>query len=172
MSDVKVQQAPQEKRAELSIFQEMDNVMDQVRQRAFDMFSGRGFSEGRALDDWLAAEREICWPAAELKEQDSKYELTVSLPGFKSDEVTVTATPKELIVHAKQESSRSSKEKEKDKGTVHWSEFRSNDVYRRVELPQAIDTKAVSTDLSDGLLKVTVKKAADSSRGPRAVAAA
>lgn len=32
---------------------------DRIRRRAYDLYVARGGSDGGALDDWLAAEREI-----------------------------------------------------------------------------------------------------------------
>ena len=37
---------------------------------------------------------------------------------------------------------------------VHWSEFRSDDVYRRVELPQQIDVGKCTARLEHGMLIV------------------
>jgi hypothetical protein len=42
---------------------------------------------------------------------------------------------------------------------VCWSEFRSNDVYRRVELPAVIQVEKVSADYENGLLKIIAPKA-------------
>ena len=42
---------------------------------------------------------------------------------------------------------------------VCWSEFRSNDVYRQIELPKDIDPQSVSASLQNGLLKVVATKA-------------
>jgi hypothetical protein len=35
------------------------DVKERIRQRAFELFSSRGFGDGNELDDWLAAEREV-----------------------------------------------------------------------------------------------------------------
>jgi hypothetical protein len=34
-------------------------IEEQIRQRAYVLFEGRGQTNGRALDDWLQAEREV-----------------------------------------------------------------------------------------------------------------
>lgn len=164
MSDVKVQKVTDPERQALPVFKEMESIFERIRARAFDMFSGRGFGDGHALDDWLAAEREICWPAGELVEQDKAFTLTVALPGFEAADISVTATPRALIVHAKSKS-ESKKEEEAKKGQkLCWSEFRSNDVYRRVDLPKDVDVQSVSASLSNGLLKITATKAAKPER--------
>jgi len=160
MSEIKVQKVVDEgKKPTLPVFKEMESVLARVRARAFDLFSRRGFGDGHALDDWLAAEREICWPAGELVEQDKAFTVNVGLPGFEPADISVTATPHQLVVHA-QSKIENKKEEEGKKGQkVCWSEFRSNDVYRQVDLPKDIDPQSVSASLQNGLLKIVASKA-------------
>lgn len=37
----------------------MDKLLEQIRQRAHEIFLDRGADHGRDMDDWLQAEREI-----------------------------------------------------------------------------------------------------------------
>ena len=158
MADINVQKVPDPKERALPVFKEMEAALDRVRKRAFEMFSERGFGDGHALDDWLAAEREICWPAGELAEQENTYILNLALPGFEPADISVTATPHDLIVHA-QSKTEGTKEEEAKKGKkVCWSEFRSNDVYREVDLPNDIDPQSVEASLHNGLLKIVASK--------------
>jgi HSP20 family molecular chaperone IbpA len=160
MAEIKVQKVTDEgKKPTLPVFTEMEAVLERIRARAFDLFSRRGFGEGHAFDDWLAAEREICWPAGELVEEDKAFTLNVALPGFEPADISVTATPHQLVVHAKSKT-ESKKEEEAKKGQkVCWSEFRGNDVYRQVDLPKDIDPQSVSASLHNGLLKIVATKA-------------
>jgi len=169
MTDVTVQKITKPEDRSLPIFRETEALLQRVRERAFDLFSGRGFGDGHALDDWLAAEHEVCWPAGELAESDAGYTLELALPGFEPADVSVTVTPRELIVHAKLEHKEESK---KEKGEVRWSEFRSNDVYRRVELARDIDPGKVSATLKNGLLKISAPKATATARSVPVAAAA
>jgi HSP20 family molecular chaperone IbpA len=165
MTEIKVQKVTDEgKKPTLPVFKEMESVFDRVRTKAFDLFSRRGFEEGHALDDWLAAEREICWPTGELVEQDKAFTLNVGLPGFEPADISVTATPHQLVVHAKSKI-ESKKEEEAKKGQkVCWSEFRSNDVYRQIDLPEDIDPQSASASLHNGLLKIVATKAGKPAR--------
>ena len=157
--DIKVQKvADAEKKLTLPMFKEMETVLNRVRARAFELFSGRGFSDGHALDDWLAAEREICWPAAELAEDDKAYTLSVTVPGFAPADISVAANPHELIVHAKSKTEIKKEQVPKKGEKVCWSEFRGNDVYRQIELPRDIDPESVTASLNNGLLKVVATK--------------
>lgn len=154
MSDIRIQLANEGER-DLPVFSELAQRMDAVRQRAFEMFAERGGTEGRDLDDWIAAEHEVLgWPAAELKEANGAFQVDVTLPGFAAKDVEVTATPNELIVHA-----ASNQERKGEDEYVVWSEFGSNDVYRRFGFPRSVVVDQVTARLENGILKVMAPKA-------------
>jgi len=152
----------------LPIFAEFEQLADRIRVQAYNLFAKRGAAEGHALDDWLAAEREVCWPAAELVESEQEFTLEVALAGFEPDDITVTVTPTELIVKAAHKEER---KQPATKGTakLRWTEFRSNDVYRRVELPTAVDVDKVTAKLENGLLKIVALKAEERAAAPKKV---
>jgi len=163
MSKVEVKKAPTAEDRTLPVFGEVDQLMDRIRERAYSLFRERGGDGGRELDDWLRAEGEFCWPAAELEEEDDEFELKVALAGFEPKDVEVTASPRELIVKASHEDeSKSPAEEGEEESDVHWSQFRSNHVYRRIELPAPIDVGKVKAKLKNGLLEVDAAKAAAS----------
>lgn len=157
MSNVQVDKVPADDRS-LPVFAEVGELMESIRRRAFELFTDRGFVAGHELDDWLAAEREVCWPPAELEETDDRFEFEVALAGFEPEEVAVTVTPRELIVKAVHEATQEEGPEPRRKQT-RWSMFRSNEVYRRIELPQAIEVGKVTARLRNGLLVVAMPKA-------------
>jgi HSP20 family protein len=128
-----------------------------VEKRARELFDARGHDGGHELDDWLQAEHEICWAAARLVERDKDFVLSVALPGYEPSDVELTVTPREIIVHADRKSERAGPGKE-NAAEVRWSDFRSNNVYRRIELPRAVDVEHVKATLRLGLLKITLPK--------------
>ena len=140
------------------VFAMADAMLQSIRTRAYELFSQRGFDHGFALEDWLRAEHEISWPAAELVEEDQAYQLTVELRGYTAGEIEVTVTPQEIIVSAVSEKKGAAKPQEPAKGTVGWSEFRRNQVCRRVEVASTIDTNQVTASFEDGLLTVKAAK--------------
>ena len=79
----------------LPIFAEFDRIADRIRLEAYNLFARRGSGDGGALDDWLEAERNVCWPAAKLVERDGAFVLEVALAGFEPSEISLTATPRE-----------------------------------------------------------------------------
>lgn len=162
MSKIDVRTVKSEEDRSLPIFEEVEKVADQIRVRAYNLFRNRGFSEGRELDDWLTAEREICWPAAELVDEDDEFEIKIALAGFEPKDIEVTATPRELIVKA---SKRGKREKRDD--NVRWSEFRSNEVFRRIALPADINVAKVEAEFEHGMLEIEAPKAAQSKRAKK-----
>ena len=154
MANVAVQKIEDKKAKPLPLFQEIEKQFEEVRRRAFELFERRGRELGHALEDWFKAEHEVMgWPAAELSEVDSRYELAMTLPGYEPKDVQVTATPAEIIVHAKVETEKKSEEEKR-----LWTEFRSNDVYRRFGLPEAIDVEKTKASLDKGMLHITAAK--------------
>ncbi len=157
MSKLRIQKVPKVEDRKLPIFAELDELADKIRVRAFNLFAGRGFEEGNDLDDWLTAEREICWPATELDEEDDEIEVKVALAGFEPEEIEITASPRELIIKASHREERKKPKSGKLAG-AHWSEFRSNEVYRRVPLPAEIDVAKVSAEFKRGMLEIEAPK--------------
>jgi HSP20 family molecular chaperone IbpA len=153
MSDVKIKRHTDGERS-LPVFAELDRKMEAVRQRAFDLFANRGGRPGGDLDDWIAAERELMGSStAELTERADEFEVGVTLPGFKADDIELTATPTEIIVHAERKDQRSG---ETDR--VVWSEFGSSEVYRRFALPADVKADRVTAELKNGMLRVLAPK--------------
>jgi HSP20 family protein len=169
MSEINLQRVTTDERT-LPVFAEAERMFEQIRRRAYELFSGRGFGEGRALDDWLAAEREFSWPATELIEREQDFVLSVALPGFEPADVALTAAPRALFIQAKMKGERKD-ETRKGEAKVHWSEFRSADVCRRVEFAKDIDVDKVSATLRNGVLRIIARKVERPSK-PVAVAAA
>jgi len=157
MSQPNIEKVPSVEDRSLPVFDEFDEISERIRERAFDLFRYHGFGDGHALDDWLQAEREVCWPAAELAEDDKEFTLRIALAGFDADDITVTANPRELIVKAEQEERKSTLEDSDEK--VHFSEFRRENVYRRIALPADADVDKIEAEFKRGLLTIEVPKA-------------
>ncbi|HET9129577.1 MAG TPA: DUF2934 domain-containing protein, partial [Terriglobia bacterium] len=84
-----------------SIFDELRQMEERIMKRAFEIFDGNGHVDGKDLDDWLQAERELTWkPAIDLKEQDDKFLLQVAMPGVDSKNINIQVTPQEILVQA------------------------------------------------------------------------
>lgn len=155
MRELNVQKVPTTEDRSLPIFAEFDRLAERIRLEAYNLFAHRGSGEGHALDDWLAAERNLCWPASKLIDRDGAFVLEVALAGFEASDISLTATPREMLIKASRERTRKADEKE-----LRRSEFRSDDVYRRVELPSPVDVGKTTATLKNGLLVVVAPQAA------------
>jgi hypothetical protein len=62
-----------------SFVNEVENLADRIRQRAYQLFLRRGQAEGSAHEDWLKAERELIWaPQSDLVEKNNQFELRIA----------------------------------------------------------------------------------------------
>jgi HSP20 family protein len=159
MADLEIQRVATTDDRGLPVFGEFDRLVDRIRLDAYNLFARRGSGDGHALDDWLAAERNLCWPAAKLIERKGALVLEVALAGFEPSEISLTATPREIMIKANHEHARKSSDKD---AATRWSEFRSDEVFRRVELPSPVDVGQVTASLKNGLLVVVAPLAASS----------
>jgi HSP20 family molecular chaperone IbpA len=158
MYEIKVETVPAVDQGSLPVFAEFDRMIERVRARAYELAEQRGFAAGKALDDWLAAEREICGSAVELTEDKADYVLNVPLPGFEPGEIAVTATPHEVLVRAARQIERAVPEA-LEQGEVLWSTYRAAETLRRVALAEEVDLAKISATLVNGVLKIVAPKA-------------
>jgi HSP20 family protein len=155
MSQLDVKKVAAADDTSLPIFAEFEQLAEQIRLQAYNLFAHRGAGDGHALDDWLEAERQLCWPAAELTERDGEYVLDVALAGFEPAEIEVTATPREIMIKGSHKREQSAG----DESKVRWSELRSRSAFRRVGLPTTVDVEKTSASIENGLLRIVAPKA-------------
>jgi HSP20 family molecular chaperone IbpA len=168
MSNVAVEKVRDGDATPATLFERITATADKIRQKAFEVFQCRGCADGRSLDDWLQAERDIVQsPEAELIEKDGKFQVRVAVPGFDSKDIRVTAMPTVLFVEAE-----SKHEHEKSEGDVYFCEFGQKQLFRRLELPAPINVDKVSASLEHGILQLTAPKTVDSANKVRALSAA
>jgi len=154
MSDLQVLKVAGDESRTLPMFEELDRLLDRVRQRAFELFEQRGCECGHELEDWLQAEREtLRGPAAEMLDRGKEIEIQMNLPGYEPDEIEVAATGNCIVVHAEP------KHIDTESRDVIWSEFGEHgNVYRDFELPAAVDLDHVTARLENGILHITAPK--------------
>jgi len=132
----------------------LQDTVEMVRQRAFELFEHRGYGPGDHLADWVQAERDLFWvPPAELAETDNEVEITVAVPGFDPKEVHVTAQPGEILIQGNHD-----KHLENEERGVLYTEFEEKALYRRFEIAQPIDVGHVTANVENGMLTVKAPK--------------
>jgi HSP20 family protein len=114
-------------------------LTEQIRALAYHLFESRGGSDGRDLDDWLEAERElILAPGSEVVQRDGKFEIRMPAEGYEPREIHVTALPGSLVVKAASE--RNAEQKI---------------LLRTIDLPEPVDADRTTATFDNGILYVT-----------------
>jgi HSP20 family protein len=139
------------------MFDKMAEITKETAARAFDFFRDRGGEWGRELDDWFRAESEILMPVPiEIKQTDETIYVTAAVPGFKPDEIEVSVKDNFLILSGTAKSRET-----KTEDNVVLSEWKSNRFLRQLYLPANVIADKVEAKLADGILELTLPKAAE-----------
>lgn len=97
------------------------------------------------------------WPAIDVAEKDDAIEVRAEVPGCKADDVDISVYNNTLTISGEKKETR----EEKDKG-YYYSESSYGSFRRDVPLPAEVDTGKVEATCKDGVLNITLPKAAKS----------
>ncbi len=106
-------------------------------------------------------------PGYEISDAAEKFEVRVAVPGFDAKDIELTALPGALLVKAE-----ATHERERKEGEGRYTEFSEQKLFRRIPLPEAVDTGRVTATLDKGALKITAYKAAEKKKDERKTASA
>ncbi|MFN0109223.1 MAG: Hsp20 family protein [Blastocatellia bacterium] len=142
------------------LIERMEELTKTVARRAYEFFESRGRSIGNELEDWFRAEAEVLRRIpATMKEDDSSITIQAEVPGFKADEIKISAEPNRLMIEGCSEQSNERKS-EKEAEKIVFSERCSNHFYRSFRWNSNVDPAKVTANLKDGVLEVTLPKIA------------
>lgn len=160
MSPVPVQKIHKNETESSSIIEDVQSLVERIRQRAYQLFENRGRSDGAALDDWLQAQDDLVLiPQSDLVETNGDYEMHVAMPGFEPKDIEVDALPDALIVRGQNTHTH-----QQGQGKVQFCEFGEKRLFRRFDLPAPIDVDHVNANLDNGMLTLTAPKAQASAK--------
>jgi HSP20 family protein len=91
----------------------------------------------------------------DVSETEQGYQIQAPLPGFKSDQVEVTARDGMLTIRAHREEEQSRKERNYVRRELSMGSY-----VRQLSLPSGVDTDAINARFEDGMLTVEVPKMA------------
>lgn len=138
------------------IFNDMSDTFDAIARRAYEIFESDGHQSGRDRENWFRAERELLHPVnLEVRESDGAVTVRAEVPGFEPKDLEIGVDGRLLTIAGKRETSR---EQEREK--VLYSERRSNQIYRSIELPTEVASEKATATLKGGVLELTLPKAA------------
>ncbi len=139
------------------MFEKFAEITKETAAKAYEFFVGRGAQLGTHLEDWLRAESEMLRAApAKITENKDLVNVAIAVPGFKANEIEVSIKDKMLIV-----SGETSEEKKNEDEDTFYSEWRSDRFFRKLALPSEVETADIDAKLKDGVLKLALKKRAE-----------
>lgn len=103
---------------------------------------------GTRLSEWLA-------PASEASSDDKTYRIAVELPGVDEKDIDITVDDGMVTVKGEKKESREEKGE-----TWYFSERQYGSFSRSFRLPADADAGKINADLKDGVLTLTVARAA------------
>ncbi len=92
-------------------------------------------------------------PSVDLAERDEEYVVTVDLPGFDKDEITVQLSDRTLQIKAE----RSEETDQRDERFIR-QERSHRSVSRSISIPEQVREDDVSASYNNGVLTVTLPK--------------
>lgn len=128
-------------------------------QRGWDPFRELQREVGRiigSLDPIQVARRVQVYPPMNLYDAGDRYLLTAQLPGMTSGDIELTITGETLTLRgerARPERIRDETYRRRERPMGRWS--------RTVTLPDRVDNEQVSASFANGILTVTLPKAAE-----------
>lgn len=151
---ISVDRIPDDQTTIQSLTGRMSRLLDQVRDRAYGLFEGRGREDGRDRNDWFQAEHEFgMLPISRIEETETEIHLRIQRSEFNADQLKVHAEPQAISVEGGAVQQVESDDP-KQTGVTECS------LFGRYELPAAIDTGLVTATLHNGVLHIVARKAA------------
>lgn len=136
------------------IFWDMRETFDSIARRAYEIFEANGRQLGRDMEDWFRAENEMLHPVhLEMRESKDKLNIKAEVPGFETKDIEINVEPSRLTIAGKREWSKEDKDQK-----LLYSERRSNQFFRCLDLPVEVDPDKVTATLKDGVLEMQMPK--------------
>ena len=97
--------------------------------------------------------RETMMPSVDLEDRGKDFRLTVDLPGFSKENVEIEVNDDSVVIHAK----KTMEEEEKKRNYVR-RERAAQTFYRKVPLPEKVQSDNAKASLNNGILEITLPK--------------
>ena len=131
----------------------LQEIHDRISRRAYDVYEHRDATHGSSVDDWLRAEREVCWvPQEELRETDRAVHVKIGVSGVGEETIEVTLVPEMIILRGVSENGSDAQY-----GADSY-EHSPKILFRRIVFPSQIHTESAVVRLEADLLIVSAAK--------------
>ena len=124
---------------------DLDRFQSWINQWLTDGFEGRNF---------LLDRPDAYFMPVDLKEVEQGYELELSVPGYRPEDVHIDINQDRLTVRG--EMKEQANEEKKD--NYIYRERRSGSFFRELRLPAMVDSSKVEATMKDGVLKLELPK--------------
>lgn len=94
-------------------------------------------------------------PATNVTETDKAFNIEVSIPGFKKEDIKIAIEKNVLSISAQTEINNEEKDKNEK---ILRREFRKSSFERRFTIPDNIDTENIEAVQKDGILSISLPK--------------
>ncbi|MCC5933868.1 MAG: Hsp20/alpha crystallin family protein [Balneolales bacterium] len=127
--------------------QNLDNMIPRTFSEMLDTFFDNAAGT-RAID-----RSGIFQPGVDIVEHDNKFEIQVSLPGLKKEEISIELEDNTLTISGERRSETEDKTKK-----YHLVETRYGKFTRSFTLPRNINRDSIQAAMEDGILSVSIEK--------------
>ena len=137
-----------------AFFELAQEFSNRISCRAYELFESKGFAHGHDREDWLQAASEILLNVpVDIKGTEIELTIRADVPGFSEKDLEVRVAPRSVCIAGKREELSEQKEEK-----AVYSERRSNQIFRVLELPSEIDPERVNATVSEGILEIKLLK--------------
>jgi HSP20 family protein len=111
----------------------------------------------RLFDDTFVGRGGTSWnPAVDIHETSNELRLDVELPGIREEDIQIEVENGMLSIRGE----KSAERKEGEEGRYHLVERSYGSFFRSFQLPQGVDEKQIRANFNNGVLEVSIPKAA------------
>lgn len=129
---------------------DFDRMLDRITRDFEDFFEMPKRSAEFRMMPWRSG-----MPSVDIEDCGKDFLLTVDLPGFRKEDVNVEVTNDYVTIQAQK---REAKEEEDKKRNYIRKERAAETYYRRVTLPQEVNSNEAQANLNNGILQITLPK--------------
>lgn len=134
-----------------------NEIQNAIARRAYELFEGRGRTNGHHIDDWIEAKVEVVRAYRhDLKESAGAIVFKAELPcSFTTDQLNVSVEPRRLMLSGETEL-----DVIRGGDTPAHTEKRRQRIFGVEELPVDVDPSRAAADLKGDLLEVVMPRVA------------
>lgn len=123
-----------------------------------------GLFENFLGDEFLTREYASFVPAVNISEDEGKYNLELSAPGFEKEDFKIELKKGMLTISGEHKTEKETKEKNFSRKEFSYGSFQ-----RSFSLPEGIDEEAVEAKYENGILRISLAKWEDPKKAPREI---